>query len=63
VVFAGLAAAFAEAAPITFNTALPVAEGESIIRIQARYQRSTDDPSPMDRELEVRTIPVVMSTG
>jgi len=56
----GLAAAVSsEAAPITFNTALPVAEGEGIFRAQGKYLRATDDPSPMNRELEVWVVPLV----
>ena len=47
------------AAPITFSTALPVPKGEGIVRIQSRYLRSTDDPSSLDRELDVFAFPVV----
>lgn len=47
------------AAPITFNTALPVAKGEGIFRIQTKYIRSTDDPGPQARELTVWAFPVV----
>ncbi len=43
----------AEAAPQTFNTALPVAEGEFVFREQFIYRKATDDPSPADRELQV----------
>ena len=52
-----------EAAPITFNTALAVAEGEFILRGQAIVGRSTDDPSPMDRDLRVLTVPSVLVYG
>lgn len=41
------------AAPQTFNTALPVAEGEFVLREQFVYRKATDDPSPADRELQV----------
>lgn len=47
------------AAPITFNTALPVAKEEGIFRFQFKYLSSSDDPSPMDRELDVRSFPLV----
>ncbi len=47
------------AAPITFNTALPVAKGEGILRVQSKYIRSTDDPSPLDRKLRVWAFPIV----
>lgn len=52
-------AAPAMAAPITFNTALPVAKGEGIFRVQSRYIRSTDDPGDLDRELTVWAFPLV----
>lgn len=41
------------AAPQTFNTALPVAEGEFVFREQFIYRKASDDPSPADRELNV----------
>jgi len=37
-----------DAGPITFNSALPVAKGEFILRGQAVLKRSSDDPSSMD---------------
>ena len=40
-------------APITFNTALPVAEGEFVLREQFFFIKSSDDPSPADRDVEV----------
>lgn len=43
----------ARAAPETFNTALPVAKGESIFREQFLYNKASDDPGPLDRDLEV----------
>ncbi len=43
----------ATAAPQTFNTALPVAEGEFVFREQFVYRKATDDPIPADRELQV----------
>jgi len=43
----------AHAAPQTFNTALPVAEGEYIFREQGFYKSATDDPSPANREAKV----------
>ncbi len=51
------------AAPITFNTALPVPEGEGIFRLQFKYLRSTDGPSASDRELEVFAVPLVVAYG
>ncbi|MDT8404673.1 transporter [Sulfuriflexus sp.] len=38
------------AAPITFNTALPVAEGEFLIREQMIVNQSDDDPSGVNRD-------------
>ena len=38
------------AAPVTFNTALSVSKGESVVRVQAKYLSATDDPGPMNRE-------------
>ncbi len=43
----------AEAAPETFNTALPVAKGEFLFREQFLFKRASDDPSPADREVEI----------
>jgi len=47
------------AAPITFNTALPVTEEQGIFRIQWKFLRSTGDPTPADRKLEVHAFPLV----
>ncbi len=43
----------AQAAPETFNTALPVGKGDFIFREQFLYIKASDDPSPADRNLEV----------
>ncbi len=37
-------------APITFNTALPVAEGEFVGRVQYVVNQSGDDPGSTDRD-------------
>ncbi len=47
------------AAPVTFNTALPVSKGEGVVRVQAKYLSATDDPGPMNRDLTVKALPVV----
>jgi hypothetical protein len=47
------------AAPVTFNTALPVSKGEGVVRMQAKYLSATDGPSSMNRELTVKALPVV----
>jgi hypothetical protein len=41
------------AAPITFNTALPVAEGHFVFREQFLDQQASDDPSAANRDVEV----------
>ena len=56
-------AARSEAAPITSTTALAVAEGEFILREQVVVLRSTDDPSPENRDLRVLTVPSVLVYG
>ena len=52
-----------DAGPITFNSALPVAKGEFILRGQAVLTRSSDDPSTMDRDLRVLAVPWVLAYG
>lgn len=49
------------AAPITFNTALPVAEGQFIFREQFRWLRSSDDPSDADRD--IRSVSAISVLG
>lgn len=51
------------AAPQTFNTALPVAKGEFVLRGQLFDRRATDDPSAADRELHVRGLVNVLGKG
>lgn len=53
----------AQAAPVTFNTALPVAEGEFIFREQFFYRKRSDDPSPADRKVEVLGAVSVLGYG
>ncbi|BCL60311.1 hypothetical protein DGMP_10040 [Desulfomarina profundi] len=53
----------AVAAPVTFNTALPVAREEFLFRAQVKFLRSTDDPSGADRELTVWAVPIVAAYG
>lgn len=47
------AAGMAGAAPVAFNTALPVADGEFLFREQFLFMKASDDPTPMDRDAEV----------
>ena len=51
------------AGPITTSTALPVAEGEWIIRGQTKFIRSTGDPGSKDRDLTVWAFPTVAVYG
>ncbi|MDT8399218.1 MAG: transporter [Pseudomonadales bacterium] len=56
VVMLACAAAFpgtVRAAPQTFNTALPVAAGEILLREQFLYKSVSDDPDPLDRDIDV----------
>ncbi len=46
----GLGMGPAFAAPLTFNTALPVAEDEFVFRGQVVLEQSGDDPSGADRD-------------
>jgi len=50
-------------APMTFNTALPVAEDEFIFREQFVFDQSGDDPSGADRDREVFSAVSVLGYG
>jgi len=45
-------APLAEAAPITFNTALPLSEGEGVVRQQIIYSHASDDRLGLRREVD-----------
>ena len=63
---AGLLAVVAtalQAAPVTFNTALPVAEGEFINRELLVLARPGDDPGGLGRNMEVNTLVSVLAYG
>ena len=53
----------AYAGPITTSTALPVHEGELILRGQMKFTRATGDSSPLDRDLTVWAVPNVAVYG
>jgi len=53
----------ATAGPITFSSALPVADQELVFRQQLLWRRSHDDPSPKDRRLDVVAAPSVVGYG
>lgn len=57
------AAAAAGAAPITFNTALPVHEGGYVLREQALFMKIADDPSPARRDMEVTGLVSILGYG
>lgn len=52
-----------DAAPITFNTALPVAEGEFVARAQLIVNQSGDDPSGAERDRTATAILSVLGYG
>ena len=58
-----LAFAQASAAPITFNSALPVGQGRFIVREQLVVSRSGDDPSGTGREIDTRSLLSVVAYG
>ncbi len=51
------------ASPITFLTALPVAEHQGVLRVQYLRVRGTDDPTPLNRKLTVDAVPIVLAAG
>ncbi|WP_037374378.1 transporter [Sedimenticola selenatireducens] len=53
----------ARGAPITFNTALPVAKGEFIAREQVVVNQSGDDPSGLDRDRRSQAAVTVLGYG
>lgn len=53
----------AHSGPITFLTALPVAQGQAVIRGQYLFIRATDDPTPAARELTVHGAPLAIAVG
>jgi hypothetical protein len=53
----------AQAGPITFSSALPVADGMSILRSQVKLVRKSGDATPAGRVLNVTATPVVLAYG
>ncbi len=51
------------AAPINSNVALPVRKGGFVFRSQIRWLRATDDPTSLNREVNVVAIPNVLVYG
>ncbi len=50
-------------APITFNTALPVAQNEFLAREQFIVNRASDDPSPLNRDRTAKAAVSVLGYG
>ena len=46
-------------AAITFSTALPVTQGQGILRLQIKSLRSGGDSTALDRDLDVQAFPLV----
>ena len=59
----GLPSGSPQAAPITFNTALPVSQGEIIFRELATVGRASDDAGGLDRKMTVVTANSVVVYG
>lgn len=51
------------AGPITFLTALPVAQSQAVVRGQYFLIRATDDPTPAERDLTVNAVPLAVAIG
>lgn len=51
------------AAPQTFNTALPIATEQVVLREQLLYKRLRGDPSPLDRQTEVLASTTIVGYG
>jgi len=60
---AGVMGKAVEAAPITFNTALAVSEGEVLFRQQGIWVHVSDDPTGLGRELNAYTSVSVLGYG
>lgn len=51
------------AAPVSFNSAMPVAEGDFIMRLTTTTLRASGDPSPRNRDLTVHSTSIVGAYG
>lgn len=51
------------AAPVTFNSAMPVAEDDAVFRLKTTTLRSSDDPSPLNRDLTVQATAFIGAYG
>ncbi len=57
------AAGIVQAAGINTNVALPVREGGYVYRTQLRFLSASDDPTILDRDIDVYAIPNVLVYG
>jgi len=62
-VLLGLLGSYAQAGPITFNTAMPVAEGNFVLREQVLMMRSGDDSSGLKRDMTINGLISVLGYG
>ncbi|OUS26154.1 hypothetical protein A9Q99_19445 [Gammaproteobacteria bacterium 45_16_T64] len=53
----------AKADPITFRSAIPVDDGEFVLREQLSWLRSSDDPGDEDRDFNVTTATTIVGYG
>jgi len=51
------------AAPITFNTALPISAGMFVYRSQGVFKKISDDPSGMGKDMEVKALVNILGYG
>jgi len=58
-----LAVEIVNAGGISVDAGLTPAEDRWILRTQMRYMQSKDDPTPMDREMDMYAFPVVLAYG
>lgn len=58
-----LTATSADAGPVTFLTALPVAQFQAVVRAQYLLIRASDDSTPADPRLTVHGVPLAVAVG
>ena len=63
IVFGLAATGKADAGPITFLTALPVAKSQAVVRGQYLFIRASGDPTPADQDLTVNALPFAVAVG
>lgn len=63
VALALVTAARADAGPITFLTALPVAKSQAVVRGQYLFVHASGDPTPANQDLTVNAFPLAVAIG